>query len=146
MDAIIFDLDHTLFAGEGLLHDGVADLLAIVRRLGIKVAGLSSADHRVLVRLDEAGIREFFDHILCAEQTLIPKHSGGVYHLLSMMQAAPEHTALVSHAHADILLSKDAGLAKAIGVSHGSLNAGPLHEAGADHVVENVPAVLDVLQ
>jgi phosphoglycolate phosphatase-like HAD superfamily hydrolase len=146
MRAIIFDLDHTVFAADNVLHDGVRELLVILRRLDIAVGGLSGSDHRTLVRLDEAGVRGYFDQVLCADQAFEPKETPGVYHLLQGLGAQPHESVLVSHAHGDILLGKAAGLQRTIGVSHGSEQAAPLHEAGADHIVPNIPAVLDVLE
>jgi phosphoglycolate phosphatase-like HAD superfamily hydrolase len=145
MRAVLFDLDHTMFTAEGTLRDGAKELLDILRRLGIRIGGLSNGDHRVLVRLDEAGIIRYFDRVLCADQTLEPKAVAGVHHLLSLLQVQTHETTLVSRAHADILLAKDAGIAKTIGISHG-LDAAPLSDAGADHIVAAVPDVLDVLE
>ncbi len=143
--AIIFDIDHTLFA-ENELREGVADLLAILKRLGLKIGALSSDDHRALVRLDEAGIRHFFNGIICSSHIDYPKAPGGVHRLLENLGVEPHEASLASHAHADILLGKDTGLAKTIGVTHGTANTGTLREAGADHVVDDIPAVLDVLE
>jgi phosphoglycolate phosphatase-like HAD superfamily hydrolase len=146
MRAVIFDLDHTIFTAENILHDGVKELLAILQRLGIAVGGLSNGDHRILVRLDEAGVRNHFDTVLCADQTLEPKAPAGVHHLLYLLGAQPQESVLISHAHSDILLAKDAGLERTIGVTHGLDSATPLNEAGADHVVPNIPAILDVIE
>lgn len=146
MRAVIFDLDHTVFAAEDTVHDGVQELLGILRRLGIRVGGLSSGDHRTLVRIEEAGLSKHFDQLLCADQTLEPKQTAGLRHLLQLLGVAPHEAVLVSHAHSDILLGKDAGLARTIGVTHGRESALPLQEAGADHVVANMPAILDVLE
>ncbi len=149
MRAVIFDLDHTLFMTEDTLHEGVTDLLAILRRLDARVAGLSNKDHRILVRLEEAGIRQYFSQVLCADQNMDeriePKEPAGVHHVLHLMRMAPEQAVLVSHAHGDILLGKDAGLVYTIGVSHGSGNVSPLHEAGADYIAEDIPAVLGMI-
>jgi phosphoglycolate phosphatase-like HAD superfamily hydrolase len=145
MRAVIFDIDHTIFAAEGAVHDGVKDLLTIMRRLGMRIGGLSGSDHRALVRLDEAGLTSYFDKLLCADQTVEPKQTAGVYHMLNLLQVPAEETILVSRAHADILLGKDAGLYRTVGV-HGQDNAAPLQEAGADHVVPTIAAVLDVLE
>lgn len=149
MRVVIFDLDHTLFAADELLYDGAHELLAILERLGVRIAGLSSKDHRILVRMEETGIRRYFAHVLCADQIgddrIEPKRVAGVKHVLDQLQVAPADAILVSHAHGDILLAKDAGLARTIGVTHGLDSAAPLHEAGADHVVDDIPAVLDVV-
>jgi phosphoglycolate phosphatase-like HAD superfamily hydrolase len=147
MHAVIFDLDHTIFDSKDALREGAHDLLDILHRLGVRVGGISANDHRALVRLDEAGLSAHFDKVLCADQTdqFAPKHTDGLHHLLRQLGAEPHEAVLVSHAHADILLGKEALLARTIGVSHGSENARSLSEAGADHVVPSIPAVLDVL-
>ncbi|HSX34214.1 MAG TPA: HAD hydrolase-like protein [Candidatus Saccharimonadales bacterium] len=145
MRAVIFDIDHTIFAAEGAVHDGVRDLLAILRRLGMRIGGLSASDHRALVRLNEAGLTPYFDKLLCADQTVEPKQTSGVHHMLALLQVEAHEAVLVSRAHADILLGKDAGLSRTIGVMHGQDGA-PLHEAGADHVVPNMAAVLEVIE
>jgi phosphoglycolate phosphatase len=146
MRAVIFDLDHTIFTAEQVVHDGVKELLIILQRLGIAVGGLSSDDHRALVRLDEAGLSSYFDKVLCSDQAFEPKETAGVHHMMHLLGARPEDSVLVSHAHSDILLGKDAGVRQTIGVTHGLGSAAPLSEAGADHIVEDIPAVLDVLQ
>ena len=145
MRAVIFDLDHTIFTAEHTVHDGVQDLLQILRRLGIAVGGISGNDHRTLVRLNEAGLSDAFDKVLCSDQAFEPKETAGVHHMLSLLGARPDESTLVSHAHGDILLAKDAGLRQTIGVTHGRDNIQPLTEAGADHVIADMPAVLDVL-
>jgi phosphoglycolate phosphatase-like HAD superfamily hydrolase len=145
MRAIIFDIDHTLFM-DGELREGVADLLVILKQLGLRIGALSSDDHRAIVRLDEAGIRRFFHEVLCSSHIDYPKAAGGVHRLLEKLGVEPHETTLVSHAHADILLGKDAGLVKTIGVTHGSASAAALRDAGADHLVDDIPGVLDVLE
>lgn len=146
MRAAIFDVDHTIFAAEGLLHDGLEDLLAILQRLGFRVGGISAGDHRALVRLDEAGLTHYFDKLLCADQAIEPKQVAGVRHMLDLLQVPAGETALVSRAHADILLGKDAGLHRTIGIVRNQDSAAPLREAGADHIVPSLSAVLDVLE
>lgn len=145
MQAIIFDLDHTIFDANQALHSGVADLLAILNNLGVEVGAVSNKDHRVLVNLDEAGIRNYFSQVLCNAHHESPKSSGALEQLLNKLGAEAGSTAFVSHAHSDILLGKDVGVAKTIGVSHGVDNIASLKQAGADYVVSDVPAVLDVL-
>lgn len=144
MQAVIFDLDDTLFNAENTLHSDVQNLLAILRRLGIKIGAISSGDHRALVRIDEAGIGKHFDHVICRDHIVEPKAPEAVHHLLRALHTEPSDAALVSHTKADIVLGKHAGLAKTIRVAHGPIDEGEHH--GADHLVENIPAVLDVLE
>lgn len=146
MQTIIFDLDHTIFDAKYDLHEGVADLLALLNSLGVQLGAITNNDHRALVRLDEAGIRHFFTQVLCSDHDPNPKSTYALHWLLRRLDAKPHQVTLVSHAHADILLGKDAGVAKTIGVSHGTANIAPLRQAGADHIVSSAPAVLDVLE
>lgn len=145
MHTIIFDLDHTLFTEKGMLHAGAADLLAILNRLGVHVAGLSAQGHHVLVRLDEAGVRHHFKTVLCADQHAEPKAEAGVMRLLSLIAVKPQHVALVSSFHGDLLLGKDIGLGKTIGIAHKKDTTGQLKEAAPDHIVKDIQSVLDVL-
>jgi phosphoglycolate phosphatase-like HAD superfamily hydrolase len=145
MRAIIFDLDHTLFAADNL-YEGVAELLVILRRLGVKMGGLTTGDHRVVSKLAEHNVSHFFDSVITTDHMETPKAPDGVSRLLTNLGVHAHETVLVSHAHSDILLGKDAGLAKTIGVTHGAAGAGTLRLAGADHIVDSVPLVLDVLE
>src|SRR5882762_3816665 len=104
MQAVIFDLDETIFGEDNALYEGVADLLTILRRLGIKIGALTSGDHRMLVRLDEAGIRHHFNGIVCSEHVSEPKQPAGIEHLLGTLKTTVHQTVFVSHAHSDIAL------------------------------------------
>lgn len=143
MRAVVFDLDHTMFNAEKALHEGAKDLLVILRRLGVQVAGLTKGDHRVLVRLDEAGVLQHFTAVVCADHLPRSKAVAGLEQLLAKLDVDPAQTALVSHAHADIALGQKAGLGKTIGLTHGSKNAKLL--AQADHLVPDFATVLDVI-
>jgi len=145
MRAIIFDLDHTIFETDNTLHEGTVELLSILKRLGIVIGGISNNDHRTLVRLNEAGVSRHFVKILCSDQALEPKSVDGIRHLLTLLGAEPHETILVSRAHADILLAKEAGLASSIGLNDEEASA-PLEDAGADYIISDIPAVLDVLE
>src|ERR1044072_9656425 len=114
MQAIIFDLDDTVFKGDATLHDGVRDLLIILRRLGLTTGALTSGDHRMLVRLEEAGISGHFDSVICSEHVDAPKDTPGIERLLESLRADARETALVSTNHDDIALAKSYGLAKTI--------------------------------
>jgi phosphoglycolate phosphatase-like HAD superfamily hydrolase len=145
MQAVIFDLDHTVFTGNTSLHDGVADLLVILRRLGVNIGALTGGDHRMLVRLEEAGIRGHFDSIVCSEHVADPKDTPGIERLLGLLQAQAHETALVSSSHSDIALARNFGLQRTIRVTHGRAASDEL-TIEADHVVDDIPTVLDVLE
>jgi FMN phosphatase YigB (HAD superfamily) len=145
MHAVIFDLDSTIFSSDMALHDDVTSLLAILRRLGVKVGALTTADHRMLVRLDEAGIRNHFDTVICTAHVTEPKAPEGVQHVLNRLNVAPQHTAFVSHLDDDMTLGKRSGLGKMIHVVHGPVRKGRM-AVDADYAVADIAAVLDVLE
>lgn len=146
MQTIVFDIDHTIFDSSKALREGVADLLAILNNLGFRLGAITANDHRALVRLDEAGIRHHFSEVFCSDHGSQPKSITSLHSLLERLGAELHQVTLISHAHADILLGKDAGVAKTIGISHGRENIGPLTEAGADRVIPSLTSVLDVLE
>jgi len=145
MQAVIFDLDETIFAGDVILREDTAALLRILRRLGVKIGALTSADHRMLVRLDEAGIRNHFDGIVCTAHVTNPKDIDGVHHLLRNLDSAASATALVSNIGDDMTLGKQSGLAKTIHVTQSQPRSTARH-LDADHTVPDIAAILDVLE
>jgi phosphoglycolate phosphatase-like HAD superfamily hydrolase len=144
MQAVIFDLDETLLASGTTLHDGVADLLQVLRTLGFRLGVVSDGDHRALVRLEETGIRHFFDGVVCADQRVGPKTPIALQRLTEQLGADPELSTFVGHTQNDILSGKHAGLRQTIRVAHGQ-SADDRYPIDADHVVGTVPAVLDVI-
>lgn len=143
MRAVVFDLDHTMFTAEEALHEGAKDLLAVLERLGVRIAGLTKGDHRVLVRLDEAGVLQHFSAVMCADHLPRPKAVASLEQLLAKLDVDPAQTALVSRAYTDVALGQKAGLGKTIGITHGSRASKSLSQA--DHLVPDFATVLDVL-
>lgn len=147
MRAIVFDLDSTLFKNDDTPHEDVASLLAILGQLGYAVGGISSGDHRALVRLDEAGIRKYFTAVICSDHTPTPKDSAGIHLLAEHLGMSLDDSVFISHIYHDVVLAKKAGMRRAIGVAHAPASlTHPLYDAGADHVVHNISAILDVLE
>jgi FMN phosphatase YigB (HAD superfamily) len=143
--AVIFDLDKTVFATDATLHTDVDALLRILRRLGLKVGAVTSGDHRVLVRLEEAGIRHHFDGIVCTAHIDDPKAPAGMEHLLRSLAVEPQHTTMVSNLDDDMTLAKRAGFVKTIRVVHGPVRTGRV-VIDADYVIEDIATVLDVIE
>jgi len=145
MRTVVFDLDETVFKSETTLHDDVRDLLGIISRLGMRIGALSNADHRVLVRLEEAGIRHHFSSVVCAAHIAEPKTVDGIMQLIERLGSEPEHVVIVSHRTDDLMAGKEAGVAKTIYVVHGPVSAKHASRH-ADHIVQNIATVLDVLE
>jgi len=145
MHTVIFDLDETVFASDTALHDDVQALLAILGRLGARIGAVTNGDHRILVRLEEAGIRHHFDGIICTSHVDEPKTEAGIEHLLRTLGSEAHQTALVSHTRDDMAMAKRAGIAKTIAVLHGPVHKHSQYD-DADYTVENIATVLDVLE
>ena len=129
------------------LYEGVDELLPILKRMDIKVAALTSGNYLTVACLERLGIHHHFDAIVSADHVANPKpHPEGVELILGQLKFRPDEAVMVGDTTVDILVGKNAGLAKSIGVTHGFSQAAALQAAGADHVITNIPSLLDVLE
>lgn len=128
------------------LYDGVTELLPILHRVGTRIAAVTSSNHHSVNALDTLGIKKYFDIVVSAEHVNQPKpHPEGIHRALEYLAISPADAAIVGDTKSDIIAGKRAGLAKAIAVTHGFGQLEELREAGADHLVEDIPSILDVL-
>jgi HAD superfamily hydrolase (TIGR01509 family) len=128
------------------LYHGVEELLPILTRLGIKCAVLTHNDQLGLDTLKAAGIYHHFAYVATAED--LPKrkpHAESVHYVLQKLAVEPSQVAIVGDGVVDVLAGKNAGLAKTIGISHGFGSIEALRAAGADHIVHDVPSLLDII-
>lgn len=129
------------------LYPGVDELLPILQRMGIKVAGLTAGDHRNVDALERHGIAQYFDVIVTAEQVQRSKPDPEGAHLaLQRMQVASSEAVIVGDSSADILTGKNAGLAKTIAITHGFGTLDDLRAAAPDHIIGDIPSLLDVIE
>jgi len=129
------------------LYDGVADLLKILKNMGIKVAAVTAGNQLTVDCLQRGGIHEYFDTIIDARDVQCSKPDPeGVHLALSKLGVATNQAVMVGDTAADILVGKNAGLAKTVGVSHGFGRVEALQAAGADHIIHNISSLLDVLE
>lgn len=129
------------------LYDGVDELLPILRRMGFKVGALTSGNQLTISCLERLGIHEHFDVIIAANQVAHPKpHPEGLHLVLKELGANPHETIMVGDSVVDVLVGKAVGVQKIVGVSHGFGSVSALRDAGADHIIHNIPSLLDVLE
>jgi pyrophosphatase PpaX len=129
------------------LYEGVDELLPILRNMGVKVAALTSGNGLTVTSLRQTGIHDHFDAIITAEHISNPKpHPEGLELVLKELELRPEDVVMVGDTVVDILVGRNAGVHKTIGVSHGFGNVPALQAAGADHIIHNIPSLLDVLE
>jgi HAD superfamily hydrolase (TIGR01549 family) len=128
------------------LYDGVTELLPILRRIGVRIGAVASGDGHTVKALETMGIKQYFDIVISADHVSQPKpHPEGIQMVLTHMDVPAHEAAMVGDTTSDILAGKNANLAKTIAVTHGFGQFEELHEAGATHIVDDIPSLLDVL-
>jgi pyrophosphatase PpaX len=129
------------------LYDGVDELLPILRRMGFQLAAYTTDDEITRATLQKLGIDHHFDVIVTAADVEHSKpHPEGIDIILSKLGTDPRDAVIVGDTVVDILVGRNAELKKTVGVTHGFGNVNALHAAGADHVVHDIPSILDVLE
>lgn len=129
------------------LYEGVDELLPILRRMGIKVAALTAGNHMTTAALQQVGIHHHFDAIVTSDNITNPKpHPEGLYLLFKELGEDASDAVMVGDSVVDILVGKNAGVAKTVGVTHGFGHVNALQAAGADHIINDIPSLLDVLE
>lgn len=129
------------------LYQGVDELLPILKRMDVRVAALTAGNHLSTHALKHMGIHHHFDMIVDATRVKKPKPDPeGLHLILRELQVSAHETVMVGDSVVDILVGKNAGVYKTIGVSHGFGSIQALRDAGADHIIHDVPTLLDVLE
>lgn len=128
------------------LYPGVADLLPILHRTGLKVGALTAGNHRNLWALEHVGIAPYFHHVVTAEHIANPKpHPEGMLLLLEKLGVGPHEVVMVGDSVVDVEVGKNAGVAKTVAVTHGFGRLEDLHAAQPDHIIHDIPSLLDVV-
>lgn len=128
------------------LYPGVMDMLPILQRTGVKVGALTSGNHRAIEAMQRMGIAPYFHTIITADHVTNPKpHPEGMLLILDRMGVQPHETMMVGDSVVDVMVGKNAGVAKTVAVSHGFGRLEDLHAAEPDHVIHDIPTLLDVV-
>jgi len=128
------------------LYPGVGELLPILRRVGARLAAVTTDDSRSITTLENIGIKHHFDIVVTAEHVNnLKPHPEGVLRALDHLGVPASDVALVGDTTGDIVAGKKANLAKTIAVTHGFGSIDDLKEAGPTHLIDDIPSLLDVL-
>jgi phosphoglycolate phosphatase len=125
-------------------YDGIPELLAALRRRGIRIAVLSNKPDDAVKAL----VREIFGPEISAaagesEQNRRKPSPDGVFQILKELDVPAEHALYVGDSDVDIKTAHNAGL-PAVGVTWGFRDRGVLEAAGADYIIDR-PEELDRL-
>jgi len=101
---------------EAQLFPDVTDVLTACRQAGVQVALVTSAPKFVLDDvMPRLGLRDFFDHIVCADDVVNFKpHPEPVTMTLAALGCKPDRAIMIGDSSVDILAGKAAGTATAL--------------------------------
>lgn len=89
---------------------------------------------------------EFFTYILAGEDTpLLKPHPDAVLKTLVDLSFKAENTIVIGDMPYDILMGKNAGV-HTCGVTSGCSEKADLLEAGAEHIIEKISELLNIIQ
>jgi HAD hydrolase, family IA, variant 1 len=127
-------------------YDGIAELLAKLRALGIKLAVLSNKEHEHATEMTEALFPRAFDAVWGAVKEVPSKPDPArAFMIAENFDVKPEETALIGDAGVDMVTAKNAGMLP-IGVSWGYRSAEVLQNAGAAYIAEDAEDLYRIIK
>jgi HAD superfamily hydrolase (TIGR01509 family) len=122
--------------------EGVHEMLETLHEAGLKMAILTGGGHKITDMLKHHHIEQYFTSVVHHERVTMPKpHPEGFLLATRECGVNPNEAVMVGDSVADIRTGKDAGAFATIGVTHGYGAAKDLKEAGANYLLEGLPAV-----
>lgn len=129
------------------LYQGVDELLPILKRMGLDVAALTAGNKMTVDCLERLGIHHHFDVVIDASHVRRTKPDPeGLQLILQKLGHEPRDVVMVGDTVADIAVGQRAGVGKTVGVAHGFGLTEALRAAGADHIINDIPSLLDVIE
>lgn len=128
------------------LFVGVRETLAALHAMDIKMSIASSrSSPSLLLFLKRMGIAQYFSYVLGSDN--VTKHKPEpepVLKTLRELGITPEQALVVGDMPMDIAMARNASV-RSVGVSYGNATAAELHAAGADYVISEIGALLDIV-
>ncbi len=128
------------------VYDGIPDLLGQLkdagRRLAVATGKSTSGAHAGATR---NGLHGYFERLYGFDAVPDPKPAPGLLlRLMKETDLGPDDTVIIGDTTYDIEMGRRAGV-RSIGVTWGAHSEDQLRQAGADHVVQQVPELRDLL-
>lgn len=123
--------------------DGVEHTLKALREMGI-VLGVSTSDSResTMACLLQAGLRDYFQYIGCADDVKKPKPSGDILlDFCARFGLSAEEVAIAGDTEVDIEFARQNGAGLSIGVLSGACGQS-VFERGADFVLDSAAEIV----
>lgn len=126
------------------LFPNVLETIKELKSKGIKVAAFSNRIRTSRKSLQLAGLTEYLDFIITAEDVTHPKpHPEIVIKVLKALELKPFEAILVGDSKTDILTGKNAKV-KTIGVTYGT-HGETIRESKPDFTVDNISDILPII-
>jgi pyrophosphatase PpaX len=131
--------------GKALPYSKVVETLLTLKTHSHQMGVLTARPPSHLNDQHFSNINHFFETVVHAERVSQHKpHPEGLFLAMSELGITPEQTVMVGDTTADIMAGKAAG-ATTIAVTHGFGKLHDLKDAGADHIIHDIPSLLGVL-
>ena len=129
------------------LFPHVKETLEALFERGVGMTIASSRQSRSLNGfLNDMEIAGFISYVVGADSVTMAKpHPEPVLKTLAAMGVPPEEALVVGDMPVDILMGKRAGT-MTCGVIYGNSSRKELEEAGADHIIDDLPTLLEIIQ
>ena len=128
------------------LFPGVTDVLKRIAASGMTLSIASSRQDRMLIELlKKQDLYRFFPYILGGNDTpRLKPHPDAVIRTVTDLHVRPEEALVVGDMPYDILMGSRAGAATC-GVTYGNASREKLLEAGADHIIDRIGLLKEIL-
>ena len=128
------------------VYDGIHELLFALKEQGIKLAVLSNKPDFAVKATAGMFFPDIF-HIVRGGREGVPlkPNPKALFEILDELGTTPEETAYIGDSEPDVLTAKNAGVKKAIFLTHGFRTKEQLLGAGAEILIENPICILDII-
>lgn len=126
-------------------YDGIIDMLRSLKEAGKVLCVATSKPEKFSRRiLDHFGMTPYLDLILGNSMQLQVEKADMIRQIVDRCGIQKEQAVMVGDRRFDVAAAKSAGV-DSVGVSFGFAPQGELAQAGADHIVDTVPQLTDLL-
>lgn len=126
-------------------YEGITELLAALKREGLKTAVISNKYEQAVLRLCKDYFPGSFDSAH-GEREGVPRKPApdGIYAILEELGASKKNAVYVGDSEVDMATAKNAGLVS-VGVTWGFRDRQLLEEKGADHIIDRPKELLAIV-
>ena len=126
--------------------EGVAATLAELHRRGVTMSIASSrSSPSLLLFMRSMGIADYFCYVLGSDNVTSHKpNPEPVNNILAKLNLSPSDAIMVGDMPVDILMGRNASV-RSVGVTYGNSSREELSAAGADHVIDSIAELINIV-